>query len=192
MTRILVLTGHPRKESLCGALADRYADGAEASGHSVRRIALSDLPLDLVPLDYRAPPSEQPAWVGEVQQAIVWAEHVVITAPLWWGDVPAALNHLFERTLLPGFAFQYRTAGSGWDRHLTGRSIRLILTMDTPPIVFRWLWGWPLIRRLRRQVFSFCGLKPAPVTLFGTVRASTAQKRESWLSAVEALGRAAA
>lgn len=192
MARILVLTGHPRKESLCGSLADRYAAGAVAAGHTVRRIALADLPMDLVAPSYRSPRSEEPAWVRELQEAIQWAEHLVVTAPLWWGDVPAALNHLFERTLLPGFAFSYRTDGRGWDKLLNGRSVRTILTMDTPPIVFRWFWGWPLIRRLRRQVFSFCGMAPNPVTLFGPVRTSTAQTRESWLAAAEALGRNAA
>lgn len=189
MTRVLVLTGHPRRESLCAALADSLARGAEASGHGVRRLALADLPVDPTPPDYAARDAPPAPWVAEVQAAIADCEVLVIVAPLWWGALPAALDALFERVLLPGFAFRYHSRGLGWDRLLTGRRARLILTTDSPPWYLLWVLGWPLVRRLRRQVLGFCGIAPTAVTLFGPVKTSDASTRDRWLATAEALGR---
>jgi outer membrane protein TolC len=44
--RILVILGHPRTASFCGALADAYAEGAKAGGHEVRVISLGSLSFD--------------------------------------------------------------------------------------------------------------------------------------------------
>lgn len=44
--KILVILGHPQKESLCGSLAEVYAAGGE-----VRTLALGDLAFDLLICD---------------------------------------------------------------------------------------------------------------------------------------------
>ncbi len=44
--RILVILGHPRRASFCGALADAYAEGAKAGGREVRVISLGSLSFD--------------------------------------------------------------------------------------------------------------------------------------------------
>lgn len=45
---ILILLGHPDRDSLCGALAQRYATAARNAGHRVHMIALGDLQFDPV------------------------------------------------------------------------------------------------------------------------------------------------
>lgn len=190
MTRILVLTGHPRSESFCAALAARYGEAATSAGHEVRARSLAEIPADLVAPDYRGEPAALPAWVTDLQADLAWCEHWVIVAPMWWGGLPAGLEAIFDRVLLPGFAFRYHREGLGWDRLMTGRSARVILTMDTPPWVLRWLWGRPILRRLKTQVLGFCGFKPVRFSTFGVVRKSTAEQRAGWLAEAEALGRA--
>ncbi len=192
MTRILVLVGHPRAESLCAGLAERYAAGAKAAGHELRLRSLGEVAPDLVAPDYRRGGAPLPAWVTDLQADLAWCEHWVIVAPMWWGGLPAGLEAVFDRVLLPGFAFRYHDRGLGWDRLMTGRSARVILTMDTPPWVLRWLWGRPILRRLKTQVLGFCGFAPVRFTTLGVVRRSTAEQRAAWLAQVEALGRDAA
>ncbi len=192
MTRILLLTGHPRAASLCAGLAERYAAGARAAGHEVRLRSLAEIPADLAVPDYQGAACLLPAWVTDLQADLTWCEHWVIVAPMWWGGLPAGLEAIFDRVLLPGFAFRYHREGMGWDRLLAGRSARVILTMDTPPFVLRWLWGRPILRRLKTQVLGFCGVTPVRFTTLGVVRKSTPEKRAAWLAEAEALGRAGA
>ena len=44
--KILVILGHPRSESLCGALSRAYIEGAEAAGHTVSQLELGALSFD--------------------------------------------------------------------------------------------------------------------------------------------------
>lgn len=187
MTRILVLTGHPRRDSLCGALASAYAGAAEAAGHEVRRLALADLPVDLTPPDYSREDRPEP-WVAEVQATIAWCEHLVLVSPMWWGGPPAALKALFDRVLSPGFAFRYRPNSSLWDALLKGRSARVVLTMDTPPLFFRLAYGAAYLRQLKHQVLGFCGFRPLRFTLLGVVKRSTEDQRRAWLETASRLG----
>ncbi len=191
MVKILVLVGHPRPSSFCAALAERYGAGARAAGHEVRVSALTDIPVDLVAPDYKGERADPPAWIAAVQADIAWCDHWVIVMPLWWGGAPAGLKALLDRVLLPGFAFRYRAKGLMWDKLLTGRSARVIVTADTPPLVLRWLWGWPIIRQFRRQILGFCGFSPVAATVFGSIKTSSPEKRAKWLDEAEALGRAA-
>lgn len=103
--------GHLRAGSFCAAVARRYADAAHKAGHDVRLVALPELPIDFDPPDATATPP--PAWVGDVQAALSVCEIWVIGAPMWWGGLPAALEALFERTSLEGFAIAGRTAAPG-------------------------------------------------------------------------------
>src|SRR5260370_17266603 len=44
--KVLVILGHPRRGSLCEALADAYAAGAQNAGAEVQRLTLSDPVFD--------------------------------------------------------------------------------------------------------------------------------------------------
>ena len=44
--RIVVLLGHPDRETLCGEIADTYERAAREAGHEVLRINVSDLSFD--------------------------------------------------------------------------------------------------------------------------------------------------
>ncbi|MBD8553332.1 NAD(P)H-dependent oxidoreductase [Rhizobium sp. CFBP 8762] len=188
MSKILILNGNPKAESLCKAIAQAYASTALEAGHEVQSIHIADLQMDFDPPNYRATTLTE-GWVKEVQAALVWSEHVVIVTPLWWGGVPAQLKHLFDRVLLPGFAFRYRKDSVWWDRLLKGRSARVIVTADTPPLYFRWVLGWPLVRQLKRQILGFCGFDPVQFTVFGPVRNSSQETRKGWLAQTNKLAR---
>jgi NAD(P)H dehydrogenase (quinone) len=107
-TRILIILGHPRADSFCGALAEAYAEAARAGGSEVRVISLGSLSFD--PILHNGYAAVQPLEpdLFAAQAAISWAEHLVFVYPLWWGAMPALLKGFIDRVFLPGFAFKFR------------------------------------------------------------------------------------
>jgi len=190
--RILVIDGHPDPEPgrLVHALAQAYADGARSAGHEVRRldVARLDVPLLRTQEDYRhgVPPSV----IAAAQGDMAWAEHVVFVFPLWLGGMPALLRGFLEQTLRPGFAAESRGSGMPVKR-LTGRSVRIVVTMGMPALAYRWWFGAHGLKNLRSGILALVGFGPIRDTLFGRVEDVSPATRTGWLEAVAALGREA-
>jgi len=186
--RILVILGHPAKESFCGALANSYLAGARAAGNEVQLVSLGSLSFDPVLHNgYASIQALEPDLVAG-QTAITWAQHVVFVYPIWWGAMPALLKGFIDRLFLPGFAFKYREGSRFWDRLLSGRSAHLLVTMDTPPWYFRWVYRMPGHNQMKRTILEFSGIKPVTVSNFGPVKTSNQQQREKWLAQANAYG----
>lgn len=187
--KVLIILGHPDKNSLCGALAASYREGAQEGGAEIREIFLGDLNFDpVLRRGYKEVQELEPDLLT-AQESIKWADHLVWVYPIWWGTMPALLKGFLDRTLLPGFAFKYRENSPWWDRYLTGRSARMIVTLDAP-VFYDWLmYGAGGRRTMKNAVLKFCGIKPVGVTAFGSVKSSDAAKRHKWLAAVNELGK---
>jgi putative NADPH-quinone reductase len=187
--KVLIVLGHPNKESFCGALAASYREGAAAAGAEVRELDLGDLHFDpILRLGYKEIQELEPDLVA-AQDSIKWADHIVWVYPIWWGTMPALLKGFLDRTFLPGFAFKYRENSPWWDKYLTGRSARMIVTMDAPPIYDSLMYFGGGRRTMKKAVLEFCGIKPVGVTAFGSVKSSDEAKRDKWLAAVNQLGK---
>lgn len=186
--RILVILGHSAEDSLCGALARAYANGAEASGGEVRTLALGTLAFDPVLHDGYAKIQPLEPDLQRAQAAIAWAQHIVFVYPIWWGAPPALLKGFIDRIFLPGFAFRFRDNALMADGLLAGRSAHLLVTMDTPPWYFRWIYRMPGHNQMKRTILGFCGIKPVAITSFGPVKNADARTRERWLSRAFGLG----
>ena len=124
----------------------------------------------------------------EAQRQIHWAEHLVFVYPVWWGGVPALLKGSFDRTFLPGFPFKYRNRSPLSDKLLSGRTADLLVTLDTPPWYFRWIYGAPAHRQMVRTILGFCGIKTRRLTEFAPVRPSSEEQRQGWLRKADGLG----
>jgi putative NADPH-quinone reductase/1,4-dihydroxy-2-naphthoate octaprenyltransferase len=187
--RTLVVVGHPRSDSLCAALADAFVQGARAAGAQVRRIDLATLSFDPSVREREFAAQVVEPEIRGARAELVWAQHVVFVYPVWWGTMPAVLKGFLDRLLAPGFAFVERAGGQGFAGLLQGRSAQLIMTMDTPPWVYRWILRGPGAVAMRRDTLGFCGLGPVGVERFGPVNHSTPVHRTAWLARVEGLGR---
>lgn len=188
MKNVLVILGHPRKESLCGALAEKYQSGAKKAGHTIETIQLGSLKFDpILRSGYEVSQALEPD-LEKAQQLIDWADHLVFVYPTWWGAFPALLKGFIDRVFLPDFAFKYHEGSMGWDRLLTGKSAQLIVTMDSPPWYYRWVSRMPGHNQMKKTILEFSGIKPVKIAAFGSVKASDKAQRTKWLTAVYNLG----
>lgn len=186
---VLVILGHPRVDSFCGALAEAFCEGARAAGVQPRRLDLATLDFDP---QLRAPsPNDQPLEedLRQARELILWADHLVFVYPTWWGSAPALLKGFLDRLLAPGFAFRTCEGGTGYQGLLQGRSAQLITTMDTPPLVHRLLYRQPGRNALARATLGFCGIRPVRSLVFGPVRQADEAQREAWLARAARQGR---
>lgn len=186
--KILLINGHPDRESFCSALSQAYKQGAQGAGAEVREINVGDLKFSPnLGHGYRKI-TELEEDLLKAQDSIKWAEHLVFVYPTWWGTMPALLKGFIDRTFLPGFAFKYRDNSPWWDRLLTGRSARMIVTMDAP-LWFYWLaYGRPGHNAMKKAILEFCGIKPVKITSIGSVKQSSDKQRAGWLDDVKRLG----
>jgi NAD(P)H dehydrogenase (quinone) len=186
--KILVILALPQRASYGGALAQAYIDGARAGGADVRELCLGEITFDPCATT-GAPPG--PALEPDLRQAqewIRWADHLVFVYPIWWGTIPALLKGFIERVFLPGFAVNFRKDSALWDKLLSGRSARLIVTLNTPGWIYRWMFSQPGHHTMKKTILQFCGVRPVRITEVGPIKGSSEAKRSRWLEDVRRLG----
>ncbi len=188
--RIVIIDGHPDRERarFCHALAEAYRAGAEEGGHAVRMIGLGDIDVPFVRSQHEWENEKPPARIAEAQDAIGWADHLVIIYPLWLGGMPALLKAFLEQVLRPGFAFAYGSGGTAV-RLLKGKSARIVVTMGMPAFVYRLYFRAHSLKSLRRSILGFVGVRPVRTTLIGSVASISDARRRRWLEAMRAYGR---
>lgn len=185
---ILIINGHPDKESFCYALAEAYQKGAISTGAQVVLVHLIDLEFNpILSHGYREVSELEPDLV-RVQEQIKAAEHLVFVYPNWWGTFPALLKGFFDRVFLPNFAFKYRKNSPFWDKLLTGKTARLIVTMDTPKWYYALINCSPGHHQMKKAILEFSGIEPVDITSFSPIKTSDLDQRKIWLNRVEKLG----
>ncbi len=189
MKKILIINGHPDRESFCFALAGMYKNGADTNGADCKLVHLINLEFNpILNVGYRLVTALEPDLI-QMQNDILQADHLVFVYPNWWSTYPALLKGFIDRVFLPDFAFKYHEKGPFWDKLLKGKTARLIVTMDTPK------WYYWLINRnaghnsMKIGVLAFCGIKLVKVTAFAPVKSSNDNMRQKWLKETEELGR---
>ncbi len=186
--KILIINGHPDKESFSFAIAEAYKKGALISGAEIKEIVVRDLNFNPnLAFGYRKRTDLEPD-LSEAQEKIKWAEHLVWIYPVWWASLPAILKGFIDRVFLPGFAFKKIENSLWWDKLLQGKSARIISTLDQPAW-FYWLVNkQPSNQAMKKLVLQFCGIKPVKVTTIGPIRLSKESFRQKWLIKIEKLG----
>ncbi|CAN7344270.1 NAD(P)H-dependent oxidoreductase [Rhizobacter sp. LjRoot28] len=189
--RILVLDGHPDPDParFNHALAAAYETGAREAGHEVRTIALSALEFPLLRSKAAWETTPVPDALRPSQEALAWAEHIVIIFPLWLGGMPALLKGYLEQVARPGFAVAEDRLYPMGRKLLAGRSARLVVTMGMPSLVYRWYFRAHSVKALERNILGFVGIAPIHETLIGLVEGMDDDLRAKWLGKLATLGR---
>ncbi|MBX3346638.1 MAG: NAD(P)H-dependent oxidoreductase [Nitrospira sp.] len=188
--RIAMIQGHPDGQTrhFCHALADEYAKGCEDGGHEVRRIEVARLEFPLLRTKEEFEHGVPSDSIKQAQDAIRWADHLVIVYPLWLGSMPALLKAFFEQVFRPGVAFEYQARGQMAKKLLTGKSARIVVTMGMPALVYRWFFFAHSLKSFQRNILGFCGIGPTRTTLVGGIEGLNERQRATWLDRLRALG----
>jgi NAD(P)H dehydrogenase (quinone) len=186
--KVLIIQGHPNKDSLSSRIAEKYKEGAVTGGAEVKEIIVKELNFNpILFLGYKRKEKLEDDILTS-QETIAWADHLVFIYPNWWGTYPALFKGFIDKVLWPGFAFQYRQNSSGIDKMLTGKSARVIVTMDTPMWYYNLVQGRPGHRAIKGATLKFCGINPVRFFTLTPVRNANEKTINKWLNKVYKLG----
>jgi len=189
MKKILIINGHPKKDSFSSALAKNYKKGAIESGAEVKEIIVTNLPLENYLRYDHFSGKDVGKEISDSREKIAWADHIVFVHPVWWGSMPAILKCFIDMVFSSGFAFKYKEGSGMPEKLLKGRTARIITTMDTPYFIYSYFFGSPSINQLKSRTLEFCGISPVKVSHFGPVQSSNELQRKIFLEKVYQQGK---
>lgn len=188
MQKILLINGHPDAESFNYALSDAYKKGAVKAGAEIKQINIRELNFNPnLQFGYRKRTELEPDLL-EAQDKLKWADHLVWIYPVWWGSVPSMMKGFLDRVMLPGFAFQKRENSLWWDKCLTGKTARIICTMDQPNWYYKLVYRSPSHHAMKKVTLDYIGVKKVRISAIGPIRLSKEEFRAKWLKKIEKLG----
>jgi len=186
---ILIINGHPDKDSFNYVISKAYYDGAIESGANVEVINITE--LNFAPFfkgfDKEIEVEED---IRKSQQLIRWADHIVFIYPIWWATMPAILKSFIERTFVPGFAKKESEEQEfiHWANFLDGKTARIISTMDSPPLFYILKVKDPGFHTIK-DILNFCGIKSIKKIYLGPVKMSKEEQRQRWIRRIKKLGK---
>ncbi|MCF1192094.1 NAD(P)H-dependent oxidoreductase [Mangrovimonas sp. AS39] len=188
MKQVLIINGHPDKESFNHALSEAYKKGVNSSNAMVTQINISELEFNPnLKFGYRKRMDLEPDLVAAIDK-IKKADHMVWLFPMWWYGYPAIMKGFIDRTFLPGIAYQPIEGKPLPEKLLKGKSARLIITADTPKWYDFLIMKRPAINQFKKGTLQFCGINPVKVTYIATMKNSSSDFREKWLRKISVLG----
>jgi len=184
MKNILVLLGNPDTETFSGKIADTYEAAAQEAGHEVFRMNIGAMQFDpILHAGYKEIQELEPDLLL-FQEKVKWADHIVVVYPNWWCTMPAALKGLFDRSWLPGFAFNFSKENGKLMQRLTGKTARAIIVAGShSPFMTWWKFG-DFTNEIAHGILGFAGIK-TKVTAFGPTNKMSDRKSKVCLAYIE-------
>ncbi|QXP59234.1 NAD(P)H-dependent oxidoreductase [Olleya sp. HaHaR_3_96] len=188
MKQVLIINGHPDKESFNYALSEAYIKGANKTNSIISQINIAELEFNPnLQFGYRKRMELESDLVLAIEK-IKKADHIVWVFPMWWYGYPALMKGFIERTFLPGITYQPIEGKALPEKLLKGKSARLIITSDTPKWYDFLIMKSPTINQLKKGTLKFCGINPVKITYIASMKNSNSKFREKWLNKVTLLG----
>lgn len=188
MKHILIINGHPDKQSYNYALSEAYKTGAQKTDAIISQINISDLNFNPnLQFGYRQRTELEPDLIDAIEK-IKNAHHLVWVFPMWWYGYPAIMKGFIDRTFLPGITFEPIEGKPLPKKLLKGKTARVIITADAPRWYDYLFMKSPAINQFKKGTLEFCGIKPVKLTYIAPVKNSSPGWREKWLEKVAVLG----
>lgn len=188
--KTLIVYNHPYDGSFCHSILDTVKKGILEGGNEVDIIDLdSDCfnPVmsgeDLLAFRNHKVVDEQAIdYIKRLKQA----DHLVIIFPIWWELMPSMMKGFIDKVIFPGSIYSYTKSGYGMKTMLNNlKSTTVITTMNTPKLVYKFIYGNTVKKALINGTFKKIGCKNIKWISFNMVKSSSNKKREKWLDSIE-------
>lgn len=185
---VLVVLGHPSKESFNFAIAETVIDTLKKNGHNV---IFHDLYRENFSPIVRSEELPKSAEIDEIVkmhcQDLINADGIIIVHPNWWGQPPAILKGWIDRVIRPGVAYEFEEGDKGEGVPiglLKASKVLVINTSDTSEEREKKVFDDPLEQLWKNCIFDFCGVNNFYRKVFRIIVTSTLEKRKNWLREV--------
>ena len=198
---ILVINGHPDKESYCQAIFQTIVENIDTKRHELEMINLNEEEFDpVLRYGYRQR-MEDDSFILRSQELIQWADHLIFIYPIWWSSMPSLLKGWIDRVFTPGIAYSTNNRGSFILNYLRGNQFKKLLKGKTASIYATSMaptWWYKVfsgpinipdsygISVLKNAVLNHCGIKTKRVSILGELgrEVNTSSTREKFLQKV--------
>jgi putative NADPH-quinone reductase len=189
MKNIVIINGHPDKESFNYALSEAYKNGANKTDATITEINISELDFNPnLQFGFRKRTELEPDLV-EALEKIRAADHLVWFFPLWWASYPAIMKGFIDRTFLPGITFELEEGSHEPIGLLKGTSASVFITSDTPEAYDIEVMKQPVLNQFKTGTLEYCGISPVTVIYISTISDSSKEFRNEWLDKIFVLGK---
>lgn len=194
MKNVLIIKGHPREESFCNALVERYIEGAKTNDVEIRSLDLRELALEpWLKYDWSRNHDSLPESpdLAHSKELVTWSDHIIFAYPTYWAGPPALVKLFLEMVITAHFAFRYQKPFlkkiPHWNKLLKGKSATIISTMDAPPVIMSLIDLDPGGKMLH-DILRFCGIRLKRKYYVGSIVLSSEKQREQWLAKAYHIG----
>ena len=188
--RVAIVFNHPYEGSYCNAILDAVKRGLNRAGHEIDVIHLDQDKFNPVMtaedlLAFRNKKSIDSQALDYIQR-IKAADHLVFIFPIWWELMPALMKGFIDKVIFPGETYDYTKSGYGMITLLDHlQSATVITTMNTPAIMYKFMYGNAIKKSLIRGTLKKSGIKNVKWLSLNMVKASSSEKRAKWLEKIE-------
>ncbi len=185
---ILVILGHPKKNSFNHAIAQKVIKTLQQLNHEVIYHDLYFEKFDpILKSDEIEPDAKTNEDIEKHCKELAASEGIVIIHPNWWGQPPAILKGWIDRVLRDELAYRFEETDSGEGIPvglLKAKKAVIFNTSNTEEKREQTYFKDPLEILWKKCIFDLCGVKNVHRRMFSVVITSTKQLRESWLEEV--------
>jgi putative NADPH-quinone reductase len=179
--RVMITMDHPYEKSFNYALLHAAEKGARSAGAEVDILVLNNEDFNPVMSREELAVYTQGQYldpkVGDYQQRILQADHLIYIFPVWWEVMPALMKGFFDKVFLPEWAFAEADASPKLAHINTGTAIT---TMGAPKPI------WTSVEAvLCKGILEFCGVQRTQWINYCTPSLVSAEMRAQWLSDIE-------
>ncbi|MFZ4929456.1 NAD(P)H-dependent oxidoreductase [Chryseobacterium sp. Mn2064] len=185
MKKIVVINGHPDKDSYNSAIAVSYREAAKAFGADLRYIAIGELYFNPnLQFGYRQRMELEPDLVTALED-LHWSDHQVWIHPIWWLGMPAVMKGFLDRAFLPGITFKRNKDGTS-EGLFKAKTARIITTAgDISTDDYDEVYKSSGLVQLQKGILEYCGISSFSNDYIGPLHEMNDDDRKKWIERIK-------